>query len=182
MASERTVPTTAPTDSPTYTILVDGTALTAEYHVMSVTVTAAANRIASTRIMLLDGDAAAQEFKASSADVFVPGKTVEILAGYHSTEESVFKGIVVKQTIRVRSGKTSLLTVDCRHKAVTLTTARKSAVFADVTDSDVFDTILGDAGITADIETTAITHRVIVQHDATDWDFLSAVHKPTECS
>ena len=64
------------------------------------------------------------------------------------------------------------LVIECRHKAVKLTVGRKSAYFLDKKDSDVIESMLGDASVTADVEATSITHKQLVQYGSTDWDFL----------
>jgi len=172
MDGSRAVPTSRPSDRPTFTIRVDGRAISRAFHVLSVTVTRQVNRIAAARLTLADGDPSAQDFPASNADLFVPGREIEIHAGYHSDESRIFSGIVVRHAIRTRGNRPSLLTVDCRHPAVRMTLARRSRYFADITDGDLFSEIVGAYGLNAEAAATAVTHPRLVQYACTDWDFL----------
>jgi phage protein D len=121
VADGSTIPTVAPSDNVTFTVLLDGRELSGECHVLSLVVTKMANRIAKARIVLLDGDAAQEDFKLSSTALFVPGKSVEIQAGYHSQESMIFRGMIVKHAIKAGRKGASTLIADCRHEAVKLT-------------------------------------------------------------
>ena len=172
MAEERKIPTPQPADRPSFKVNVDGQQISGEYQVQAVIVAREFNRVASADVVILDGDAAGEDFKVSGGDDFVPGKEIEILAGYHGDEESIFKGIVIRHGVRTYQDKPSVLHVECRDEAVKLTVGRKSAYFYDVTDSDVIEQIAGDAGVGTDVESTSVTHPHMVQHYATDWDFI----------
>ena len=174
MGDDRQIPTPRPADRPTFTIKIDGSDVNSEYQIQAVIVTREFNRVARAEIRILDGDAATEAFKASDAEDFLPGKQVEILAGYHGEEEPIFKGLVVRHGIRVYQHKPSVLRVECQDAAVKMTIGRKSAYFYEVTDSDVIEQIAADAGIDTDIEATSVTHRQMVQFYATDWDFVVA--------
>jgi len=172
MANERVLDTPAPTDRPTFTILVDGEELAREYQVQAVQVTKTANRIGAARLVLLDGDPAGGTFAVSDAPLFAPGTAITIQAGYHSQEDPIFSGIVVRHGIRARQGKPSTLIVDCKHQAVKLTGTRRSHCFVEMTDSDAFAAIAGNYDLASEFEATAVHHRELVQYGATDWDFL----------
>ena len=82
----------------TATILSEGSAIDPEYCVMSIDIIKEVNKIPSAQIILLDGDAAKQEFAISNSNFFKPGKTIEIKLRYEGNvaeEATVFKGIVV---------------------------------------------------------------------------------------
>lgn len=174
MVNERVVPTPAPTDKPTFTIVVEDEELPRQYHVTSIVVTKMVNKITRARIILLDGDPAGEDFKVSNADFFVPGITVKVLSGYHSRESLIFTGIIVRHGIRIRQGKPSTLTIECRHEAVKMSQGRKNACYHDVTDSEVFDTIVGNYEIDGEIEATGVKHKELVQYYCTDWDFIAS--------
>ncbi len=174
MVNERAVPTPAPTDKPTFTIMVEDEELPRQYHIISIVVTKMVNKITRARIILLDGDPAGEDFKASNTDLFVPGRKVEIMAGYHSNESLIFSGIIVRHGIRIRQDKASTLTIECKHKAVKMSLGPKNTCYHDVTDSDVFDTIVGNYEIDGEIETTGVNHKELVQYYCTDWDFITS--------
>lgn len=170
MPEERTIP--IPAGHREFTVKVDGEAVERVHQLLSASVTKVVDKISSARLTYLDGAASASDFPLSNSDSFVPGKEIEILAGTTDDPVSIFKGIVVKQGIKVRDNAAAQLTVECKHKAVALTTGRKNSYFFDQTDSDILTAVLGNAPVTADVESTSVTHKQMVQYNATDWDFL----------
>ncbi len=172
MSDNRAIPTPAPADRPTFKIFAGGAEINPEYQIQAVLVTRSFNRVAGAEVRILDGDPAAEDFPASNAAEFVPGTEIEIFAGYHGDEEKIFSGVVVRHGVRVYRHKPSLLRVECRDAAVGLTVGRKSAYFYDVTDSEVIEELASSAGLTTDVEATAVSHPQMVQFYATDWDFL----------
>jgi Rhs element Vgr protein len=172
MADERILPTPGPTDRPTFTIFVNGRELSREHHVISLSVTKLVNRIASAKIVVMDGDPAAGDFQVSNADLFVPGREIEIHAGYHCQEASIFKGIVIRHGLRTRQEKPPCLIVECRHKAVLLSVGRRDAYYHDSTDSDVLRAVIDKCSIDSTIDATDVRHKELVQYGCTDWDFI----------
>lgn len=143
-----------------------------QHQLLSVSVVKAVNRIASARLAYLDGVAAESDFPLSNDALLLPGKEIEILAGDINSPVALFKGIVVRQSLKVRDHAAPQLVVDCRHKAVKLTVGRRNAYFLDQTDADIISAIVGDAGLTADVESMTTTHPQQVQFRSTDWDFV----------
>ena len=172
MANERTLP--IPIAHREFTVKVGGQEVSREHQVLSMTITKTVNRISSARLAYLDGSAAASDFPLSNADTFLPGKAIEILAGAGRNQASLFKGVIVRQSIKVRDKHGAQLVVDCRHKAHKLTVGRKSAYYFDKTDSDIVSALLSNAGVDANVESTQVTHKQQVQLASSDWDFLLA--------
>ncbi|MBI3047177.1 MAG: type VI secretion system tip protein VgrG [Acidobacteria bacterium] len=172
MSDDRQIPTSAPADRPSFKILSNGTQISGEYQIEAVVIVRSANRVASADIIVLDGDPAAETFAVSDANEFVPGAEIEIQAGYHGQDQSLFKGIVIRHGVKAYRRRPSVLHVECRDAAVKLTVGRKSAYVYDQTDSDVIEQIAGAAGLAKDVEATAVTHKQLVQYYATDWDFV----------
>jgi len=160
-------------DLVSFTVLLDGERMPDTYGLTELQVHKQVNRISSARLTLLDGDAASGTFGISDSASFLPGAQIEVRAGYHGTEASVFKGIVVRHAIKVRRSGGSLLTVTCFDQALKLTYGRKSA-YLGKTDSDIFSTLIGDAGLTAKVTATTEQHDAVVRYYGTDWDFLVA--------
>jgi Rhs element Vgr protein len=171
VSNESTIPTAATPDVCTVAILVGGTEISGEFHVLSVAVARELNRIPSATIQLMDGDAANATFAASNSSHFIPGKDIEIQLGYRAQNESVFKGIVVKHGIRIRKNG-SLLNVECRDKAVKMTSGAKSRYFADKKDSEIMEEIIGSYQLQKEVKATTPDLKEVVQYNATDWDFL----------
>ncbi|MCW9708160.1 type VI secretion system tip protein VgrG [Fodinibius salsisoli] len=172
--TRRTIPADRPTDFPTFEVLSDGTKLPKKYHVFSFTVSKSINRISYAELTLKDGDPAREDFPLSNTDLFKPGTIIEIKAGYHNENKSIFKGIVIKHGIKARDGRPSMLTVECKDEAVKMTNGRQNRYFTEVTDSEVFEELIDAYGLTAEVENTSETHKEMVQYYATDWDFLLA--------
>lgn len=172
MADTETLP--IPAEHRGFVVKVDGSAVGHEHHLLAVRVFKAANRIASARLVYVDGAASSRDFPLSNADTFAPGREVEILAGATDSAVSIFKGVVIQQAIRVRGRAAPQLVVECRHKAVKMTVGRRNAYFFDRPDSDVLTSLLEDAGFKPDIPVTTQSHAQLVQFRATDWDFVLA--------
>jgi Rhs element Vgr protein len=169
--STSVIPTAASPDVCTFALLIDGTEVSGEFHVLSASVSNELNRIPSASVQLRDGEAAKRTFPASDTAHFVPGRQVELRLGYRGATETVFKGLIVKHRVRVRKDAT-LLSLECRDKAVRMTMARRSRYYLDTKDSDLLDELLGEHGLDRSVASTTPSLREVVQYDATDWDFL----------
>jgi Rhs element Vgr protein len=171
--SDRTIPTQSTYDVPTFKLLSEGNDITNTYQVLSWVVDRVVNRVPIARVVIRDGAAAEESFSASKADDFTPGKKIEIAVGHDSKDRSVFKGLIIKQSIKVGADGNSTLTLDCKDIAVKLTIGRHSRYFTESTDSDAIETILGQySEIAKEIGSTTVQHPEIIQYYATDWDFI----------
>ena len=160
------------TDVTNYEITLGSETISPASGVLSVVIHKGLNRIASAEIVFTDADQE-EEFPWSNKDFTKPGTDVEIKAGYHNDSETVFKGIIVRQHLRINK-KSSVLIIECKDKAVKMATVRKSAYYADMKDSDVWSQLIGDAGLTADAGATTVQHKELVQYNCNDWDFMVA--------
>jgi Rhs element Vgr protein len=173
MPENRLVPTPAASDLPTYTILVEGEEINSSYRLLSVMVTKELSRISQAEISLLDGDVSTEDFQVSNTDDLIPGKNIEIQAGYHGNNSTIFKGVIVKHAIRILQSEASTLNITVKHPAFISTLNRKNKVFKDKKDSEAIEEILGDAGLDKEVEATNVQHESLVQYNATDWDFIN---------
>lgn len=158
------------TDIVNVKIFVNGDALSKEALLMQVTVIKSFNKISSAKIIFLDGSASERDFTLSNDDKFKPGNTIKIQLGYHDDADTVFEGIIIKHSIKIRQQAPSLLMIEAKDKAVKLTIARKSIYHINKTDSDVITDLADD--LHKEIDSTTFTHKQLVQFDATDWDFI----------
>jgi Rhs element Vgr protein len=172
MSLSQTLPGTQNTDLVTFTIKVNGTVLGATYQVASMNFSKEINRIPIAKLLIYDGDASAQDFAISNEPTLIPGAEIEIAVGYHAEEATLFNGIILKHSLKIRGNGSPMLILDCRDKAVKMTVARKNKYFYDKKDSDAVTEIIGNYGLDTDIEDTSTTLKSIVQYDCTDWDFL----------
>ena len=171
MNNSGVIQTSKNADLVTHKILIEGTELSKTYQVKSIVVQNEVNRIPMAQIVLTDGEASERDFKLSNEDLLIPGKKIEITAGYHNDEETIYKGIVIKHSIKIKSG-TSLLIIECKDETVKLTIGRKSKYFYDVKDSEAFEEIIGAYGLQKDVEATNFSHKELVQYNTSDWDFM----------
>jgi len=172
MPEDRQIPTSAPSDRPSFKVFSEGSQMSETYQVLSVVVTKQVNRISSAQITFKDGDPAQEDFPISNSDDFIPGKQIEILAGYHSDEETIFKGIVVKNSVKARKDSPSVFQVECRDENVKLTVGRKSKYFYESKDSEIIEEIASAIDLDKEIEATTFVHQTMVQFNSTDWDFI----------
>ncbi|HTR00577.1 MAG TPA: type VI secretion system tip protein VgrG [Candidatus Acidoferrum sp.] len=157
----------------TFTVKSGGKAIPDTFQVYSIHIEQAVNRIGVATVVILDGDPATEDFPASSSEVFVPGAEISIEAGYDNQNALVFAGIVTRQTLRVDEEVGSALEIECRDKAVKMTVGRKSASFANKTDSDVITTLIGNSpGLSSAVTATSAQIPELVQYYCSDWDFM----------
>jgi len=172
MSNDRVIPTPAPPDVVTFTVLVDGEQILDTFNVLSINVVKEINKIPYAKIVLKDGDPSLEDFEVSNTEVFVPGNEIEVLAGYRSEESTIFKGIIIKHGIKVKKSKASVLVVECRDESVKLTVGRKNKYYYEIKDSEVIEEILSNYDLEKKVETTEVKHKELVQYYSTDWDFI----------
>jgi Rhs element Vgr protein len=160
-------------DVVSFDILLDGNPINALYEVLSITILKEINRLPSAKIVIRDGDASERDFEISNKPDFLPGTQIKIDIGRDDTNEQVFKGIIVKHAIKIRENGNTELQIECRDESVRMTIGRHSRYFKDMKDSEVVDELVGDyQGLSCDCESTNMTHKELVQHHITDWDFM----------
>ena len=158
--------------SPSFEVKANGAVIPADYNLVSMVVYNSVNRLAHARFIFLDGEASKADFPLSNKPDFLPGSPVEISAGYKGQNTLIFKGLVVKHSIKLKENKSTFLMVDCRHDAVKATKVRKNKIFTDQKDSDIFSSVLQPYSITADATDTKVKHKEMVQFNSSDWDFI----------
>jgi len=172
MSNATIIPTSRPTDLATVTIKLNGDAIPKTVQVLAVTVRNEVNRIPSAKITIVDGDPSSANFEQSEGDLFRPGSEIEISAGYHSEEEGIFKGVLTGQKIRVRRSGSACLMVEARDPAFRMTGVPKFRLFKGAKDSDIVNEILGEYGLSGELQETKTEHEHMVQNNSTDWDFI----------
>jgi Rhs element Vgr protein len=157
----------------TVTITSEGEVLDSSIAVISIEVRKQLDRIPEARLVLLDGSVAAREFELSNAAAFELGNKVAVDLRYEGDEDvQVFEGLVVRHAVEANPSGLELR-VELKDAAIKLTRPRKSAVFKQALDSDVIAKLIEGAGLTVGtIEPTKVTHKELIQHYASDWDFL----------
>jgi Rhs element Vgr protein len=156
-----------------FSVTVKGKAIDSAIQVARVETWSSANRVPRARLVMYDGSAPAGTFPLSASDTFLPGKDVEVSAAYDSAAKvSLFRGVIIRQGIEIDEAGASRLVVEASDRSLRMTLERRSAVFAQVTDSALIGRLIGDHGLRAKVTATRVTHPQIVQYDASDWDLM----------
>ncbi|MFN0036085.1 MAG: phage baseplate assembly protein V [Saprospiraceae bacterium] len=163
------------TDHVTVKVFIEGSDITSNPGgLMSLSVYKEFNKIPTARLLFEDDVSQNREFQKSNADLFVPGKQIDIQVGYDNEEESIFQGIIVRHSVKVLSGKPAHLEIECKDPAVKTTLVRKSDYFYNSKDSDVIKQIIRThSGLrVGNVTDSPHTREELVQYHCTDWDFM----------
>lgn len=172
MPQTRTIPTNPPTASlVTFSIKIEGQAIPGTISVKNFVVSRQVNKIPKLLLTILDGSASQSNFNISNQDYFIPGKKIEINAGYNSQEEILFAGIIIKHAIKIDARDTVLM-VEAADIAFKMALNPKRKVFNNVSDSELIEEIAGLYGIDTAIEASSVAHAELMQYFATDWDYI----------
>lgn len=162
-----------------YTITANSIALQEKYQLVSIHVTQEINKIPVAEIVFADGTGDPGDggdtgtFPASDGSDLIPGTELAITVGYgDDTEESIFKGVIVKQALQISKSSNFNLVVTCKHAAVKMTFNKKEAEFSESTDSDIIKKVAGTYGLSVTVDNTTGQQEVLFQKSATDWDFI----------
>jgi Rhs element Vgr protein len=171
LSNNRNINTAAQADVATFTLLSEGQEVSRAYHLISLVVNHEVNRVPSATIIFVDGEAAKETFEISDKNEFIPGKNIEIKAGYRSVEKRIFKGIVLRHSIKIRKNG-SFLILDCKDTSVKMTVGAKNNYFIQQKDSEIMEALIRQNGLSSQVETTPVIHKEVVQMELTDWDFM----------
>jgi len=165
-------PVTEESNLISFSILSNGSEFPDTYEVISLRTEQCVNRIAIAEIIIANGNAQDQSFPVTESDTFKPGAEIEIKLGYHSKNDTVFKGIVVKQLLKISGTEGTQLQLICKDKALKMTVSRSNAIFTNETDSNIIQKIVNKNGLSHDVTSTTTVHKEMVQYYASDWDFI----------
>lgn len=169
----REIPEEGKSGVATFDILIDDTVVDPGYEVIAISITKEVNKIPTAKIILKDGNAPEETFKISEDEEFLPGKPIAVKIGYDSKNDVLFKGIIVKQGIKVRETGETQLILECRDEAIKMTLGRHNYYYEESKDSEIIEEIIGRySDLKKDVEQTTIKHLEMVQHHIADWDFM----------
>ncbi len=172
MPVARTIPSTSNNGVVTFTVKIGGDAVPKSINIASAVIQHQANRIPSCRLIIYDGEAAKSDFPVANGEFFIPGKEMELWAGFSSEEELLFKGIIIKQSIKLRQDTSPTLEIIAKDACVQLTTNAKQKYFSEKSDKQMIEEIVEEAGLTAEVSDTGAALKEMVQYHASDWDFI----------
>jgi uncharacterized protein involved in type VI secretion and phage assembly len=101
------------------------------------------------------------------------GKSLEVKLGARDqlTTTSLFKGQLVSQELNFGAGGVELM-VRGFDRSHILIRARKVRTFQNQTTSDIVSKVLGEAGFSAQCDSSGDPHEFMAQDNETDWDFI----------
>jgi Rhs element Vgr protein len=157
----------------TTSISVDGTEIPGQYQVISINVNKEINKISSAKIKISDGGFTGlkEDFPAANSGLFDPGKKIEIKVGYSSQNKSIYKGIIIKQGIKL-SNDHSELNIECKEDPIKMTLERNNTIYIDKKDSDIISELIKNSGLSSNVDATSVQYPELVQYYCTDWDFM----------
>lgn len=171
MPDNRDIQTNGTPSVTTVTVLSAGQEVPRSYPIASVMVNKEVNRIPAATLIYQDGEASRQTFALSDTDLFIPGKEIEIKTGYGGKDETIFKGIVIRNSIKVRKN-ISLFTIECRDKVFAASITPQEKYYKDQKDKEIMEDILSAWNMQKAVDATTYKHPGLVQYHLTDWDFL----------
>ena len=134
------------------------------------------NRIATCEVILLAKDPAKDKaFELMEKKDLEPGGTIEVKAGYGTEEELIFKGIITKLGAGVEDKSGTTIKLEAKDASVKMTVGRQNRFFEKKTDKDIITEVIGKhSGVTGKVGDIKGKLPMVVQYNATDWDFALA--------
>jgi Rhs element Vgr protein len=161
-----------------YEISIDGNPLPDSLQIYSIFIEKHINKIPIAEIEILDGSIHEQNqgWKAIKDGKLKIGNDVEVKAGYGTkTKNSIYKGYITSVRVVADRNEISSIVIECADKAIQMCLNLAYTPFEKQKDSAIIQNLIRNhTGLTADIESTPITHPYIAQYGVTDWDFMLA--------
>jgi len=157
-----------------FDVLINGTKIKDTIEVYEIGIEMEVNKITAAVLVVQDGsafDLKKESFINSEGSDFIPGNEIEIRLGYDSKRDTVFKGLIVSQQLKVKCDK-SQLTVICKDKAIKMTKGRHNEIFQNKTDANVIKSIVNNYQLESEIDKTTVKHPIIIQYNCSDWDYI----------
>jgi len=154
-----------------FTITSEGDPIPDTYGVMSVNITQEVDKIAQAQITIRDGNPTTQMFEIADATTFKTGNAIEISLGYATETNTVFSGIVTKQSVKIDDSGTTFQ-VTCKDTWVKAVKNKSKLVLTDSLDSDAIEQIIDNLGLESNVTATTVQKEKIIQYNASDWDFI----------
>lgn len=163
--------------APFLEVKLDGREINDKYGIQSVSVCHAIDNISTAQLQFVAGNPVESGSVAiTDSGDFDPGTSVEIFAGYAGEKStSIFKGIIVKQSIKLDAQTPFLTTIECRHEAVKMAYNEMEGFFEDKKDDAIIKEIIGQHNIAAGVGSCGEVHACSIQKSCTDWDFILAL-------
>lgn len=164
-----------PANPPDARIQVDGVDFNyvALGDLISVTVQEDMGALSMFTIELANWDQHDQRHTWSDSDLFLPGADVTIALGYVNDVTPVMSGQVLALEPSFVDYGPSRLVVRGYDRGHLFHRGRKTRSFEKQKDSQIIQSVVREQGMKADVKDSKIVHDHVLQHNQTDWEFLS---------
>lgn len=109
----------------------------------------------------------------SESDAFAEGKKLAVKLGYEETGiEQVVEGEIVRRDCEFPVRGPAIVTVVAYDREHRLKRGVHSRTFVDQKDSDIVSTLASEAGLSAEVDDTAVTHKYVFQNAQTNLAFI----------
>lgn len=164
-----------PANPPDARIRVGGVDLdaVAAADLISVTVQEDMGALSMFTIELANWDQHDQRHTWSDRDLFLPGVDVTIALGYVNDVTLVISGEVLALEPSFVDYGPSRLVVRGYDRGHRFHRGRKTRSFQKQKDSQIIQAVVREQGLKADVKDSKVVHDHVLQHNQTDWEFLS---------
>lgn len=156
------------------TVSVNGTPINSAYAIKSIQVVHAVNKISFAELVLQgEVNNASQSLLITDSDVFNPGNSISIAAGYgNAAGQSIFSGFIVNHAVEINPTTNFTVRILCKHAAVAMTYMEREAAFFNQSDTEIISAIADKYGLSVSVDNTIDQPEVVIQKRTTDWDFI----------
>ena len=156
---------------PTFIVYLNGTrfSVAQESSLKQIIITDRINVPSSCTIIMADN-----EKQWVDSEDFTEGALVSVHLGYKDHVDEVFNGEIVGAEFQLKRGNASTLAVKCMNTIHRLRRVKKHRIFSETTDKDIFNEVVGDSGLSLDIDDIGGDCAFLIQKDLTDHEFLLA--------
>lgn len=157
-------------NTPKYELSVEGSPIPPEAleSVIAITCRQDLTMADTVEVKLSNGD-----LHWTEGDLFAEGKKLSVKLGYNETDiQLIATGEIVRRECEFPERGPAVLNVVALDKEFRLKHGKKSRSFKDVKDSDVVSQLCGDAGLSADVDDTQVTHKYLFQVNQTNLEFI----------
>lgn len=153
-------------------ITLNGRAMPDMVALISVKIQHGINQIPRAYAVISDAGPSQQGFENASSDLFVPGTSIEIRAGYGAEDTApLFTGEITGIGIKA-SATGATMSLTCHDRIASMNTARATTTFQDMKDSDAITSLFARSGLRATVEPTTEKRAYAVMSDETPWDYV----------
>lgn len=153
-------------------VLSEGSIIPSLVEISSISIFQAINKVPTAKLILIDRINPLGDFEWSDSALFIPGKKIEIKAGYNQVQNKIFEGTIIKHRLDISKGS-SQLTLEINDPVVQMTQGKKSRYYFNSSDSDIFQNLISSySNLSFSLEQNSINHPEMVQYSITDWDFI----------